>query len=264
MDADYLDDEFEIDPAVREALDARLLAWPDVSDARLLGGAGYAVVEGRPFAALLEGVVAMSLPRELTGRALSLAGVSPLPRGRRRSPIRRLDTVSAAAARGRGRRAAVAEGLLRPRVGAAGGRRMTGPDSPGPRGTSREEFVAAMARIAESVYDFHSRFGLPMLGAGLSPEQGLETLRTRLPYLVEEIGEHSKALNNDDLDDALPELADVAFVAAGSVLTMGVPAALAACRDVALKNDAKTHDTHYLEASSGKVLRRPRRDVEQA
>lgn len=77
MAADYIDDEFEIDPAVREALDARLLDWPDVSDARLLGGAGYAV-SGKPFAALLEGVVAMSLPRELTGRALSLAGVSPL------------------------------------------------------------------------------------------------------------------------------------------------------------------------------------------
>ena len=75
--ADYLDDEFEIDPTVREALDAHLLAWPDVSDGRLLGGAGY-VVGDRPFAALLEGVVAMSLPRELTGRALSLAGVSPL------------------------------------------------------------------------------------------------------------------------------------------------------------------------------------------
>ena len=126
-------------------------------------------------------------------------------------------------------------------------------------GVTREEFVAAMARIAESVYDFHSRFGLPMVGAGLSPEQGLEALRARLPYLVEEIGEHSKALNNDDLDDALPELADVAFVAAGSVLTAGAPA-LDACRDVARKNDAKTSDTHYLEESSGKVLRRPRRD----
>ena len=126
-------------------------------------------------------------------------------------------------------------------------------------GTSREEFVAAMARIAESVYDFHSRFGLPMVGAGLSPEQGLETLRTRLPYLVEEIGEHSKALNNDDFHDALLELADVAFVAAGSVLTAGAPA-LDACADVARKNDAKTLDTHYLEQSSGKVLRRPRRD----
>ena len=77
MDVDYLDDEFEIDPAVREALDARLLAWPGVSEARLLGGAGYAVSD-RPFAALLEGVVAMSLPRELTRRALGLAGVSPL------------------------------------------------------------------------------------------------------------------------------------------------------------------------------------------
>ena len=126
-------------------------------------------------------------------------------------------------------------------------------------GVTREEFVAAMSRIAESVYDFHSRFGLPMLGAGLSPEQGMEALRARLPYLVEEIGEHSKALNNDDFHDALLELADVAFVAAGSVLTAGGPA-LDACADVARKNDAKTLETHHLEQSSGKVLRRPRRD----
>ncbi len=130
-------------------------------------------------------------------------------------------------------------------------------------GVTREDFVAAMARIAESVYDFHSRFGLPMVGAGLSPEQGLDALRARLPYLVEELGEHSKALNNDDPDDAMLELADVAFVAAGSVLTAGSPA-LDACRDVALKNDAKTLDTHYLEKSSGKVLRRSRRGADQA
>ena len=78
MDTDYLDDEFEIDAEVRAALDARLLEWPGASTPRLLGGAGYAV-EGRPFAALLEGVVAMSLPRELTARALTLAGVSPFP-----------------------------------------------------------------------------------------------------------------------------------------------------------------------------------------
>ena len=82
--ADFLGDELEIDPAVREALDAQLLAWQGVSGARLLGGAGY-VVEGRPFAALLEGVVAMSLPRDLARRALGLAGVSPLaaPTGHR-------------------------------------------------------------------------------------------------------------------------------------------------------------------------------------
>ena len=78
MDADYLDEELEIDPEVREALDARLLAWQGVSTAPLLGGVGYAV-RGGPFAALLEGVVAMSLPRELAARALTLAGVSPLP-----------------------------------------------------------------------------------------------------------------------------------------------------------------------------------------
>ena len=76
--ADYLDEEFEIDPEVRAVLDARLPAWDGVSSEPLLGGAGYAV-RGRPFAALLEGVVTMSLPRELAARALTLAGVSPLP-----------------------------------------------------------------------------------------------------------------------------------------------------------------------------------------
>ena len=123
-------------------------------------------------------------------------------------------------------------------------------------GVTREEFVAAMALIAESVYDFHSRFGIPMVGAGLSSEQALEELRTRLPYLMEEVGEHARALNNDDLGDALLELADVAFVVAGSVLNMGGLAA-ASCREVARKNEAKTAATHYLEESSGKVLRRP-------
>ncbi len=80
MASDYLDDEFEIDLEVRAALDARLLEWPGVSGAPLLGGVGY-VVKDRPFAVLLEGVVAMSLPLDLARRALSLAGVSPLPAG---------------------------------------------------------------------------------------------------------------------------------------------------------------------------------------
>ncbi len=80
MNSDYLDEEFEIDAEVRAALDAELLAWPGVSGAALLGGVGY-VVGDKPFAVLLEGVVAMSLPIELARRALTLAGVSPLPAG---------------------------------------------------------------------------------------------------------------------------------------------------------------------------------------
>ncbi len=47
-----------------------------VTSEGLLGGVGYAV-EGRPFAILLEGVIAMTLSEELRARALTLAGVSP-------------------------------------------------------------------------------------------------------------------------------------------------------------------------------------------
>ena len=65
-----------VDPEVREALDAHILPWEDVTSRAMFGGVAY-MVKGKMFAMLGEGVVAMKLPDELRSRALTLAGVSP-------------------------------------------------------------------------------------------------------------------------------------------------------------------------------------------
>ena len=119
---------------------------------------------------------------------------------------------------------------------------------------SRDDFLSSISRIAGSVYDFHKRFGVPALNGG-SPDQTLATLRSRLAFLAEEMGEHAKELNRGNVPDAAVELADVAFVALGSLLVLD-NAGCDASLTVARKNDAKTEQTHVFEKSSGKLVRR--------
>ena len=120
---------------------------------------------------------------------------------------------------------------------------------------SREEFVAAVSRLAESVYDFHSRFGIPNLNDNSQVDDPFPRLCTRLAFLMEETGEHARELNQGVLDRAADEMADVAFVAMGTLLELDSFGALA-CQDVAIKNDKKTLQTHMVEPSSGKLVRR--------
>ena len=124
---------------------------------------------------------------------------------------------------------------------------------------SREDFLESVTRIAGSVYDFHSRFGIPAISVNGSSDAAFDRLRTRLAYLVEESGEHSKELNQGNLQDASEELADVAFVAMGTLLELSEMGA-EACHTVALKNDRKTHETHDFDAGSGKIIRRQTTD----
>ena len=124
---------------------------------------------------------------------------------------------------------------------------------------SREDFLESVTRIAGSVYDFHSRFGIPAISANGSSDAAFDRLRTRLAYLIEESGEHSKELNQGNLQDASEELADVAFVAMGTLLELSEMGA-EACHTVALKNDHKTHETHDFDAGSGKIIRRQTTD----
>lgn len=88
-----------------------------------------------------------------------------------------------------------------------------------------------------------------------SEEKSLDILRGRLPLLVEELGEFAQDINKGNLRDASLEMADVTFVAIGTMLalnTTGVQSSHA----VAQKNDDKTLDTHMVEASSGKLVRK--------
>lgn len=120
---------------------------------------------------------------------------------------------------------------------------------------SREEFVSAISRLAESVYDFHTRFDIQNLNAKSAQEDPFPRLCTRLAFLMEETGEHARELNQGVLGLAADEMADVAFVAMGTLLELDAIGA-SACHEVANKNDKKTLHTHMVESSSGKILRR--------
>ncbi len=127
--------------------------------------------------------------------------------------------------------------------------------NPVSRPVSRDEFTAAVSRLAESVYDFHQRFDIPNINANTSDNCAVPRLCARLAFLMEEVGEHARELNVGALDDAAAEMADVAFVAIGTLLELDA-LGVSASRQVANKNDKKTLRTHFIEEASGKLVRR--------
>ena len=115
--------------------------------------------------------------------------------------------------------------------------------------------MASACAPAGSVYDFHQRFGVEQIDLDTDFAGTLAVLRSRLGFLAEELGEHAKGLNTGDARAAAEEMADVAFVALGTLLVLDA-AGREACTAVAGKNDRKTGETHALDASSGKLVRR--------
>ena len=118
----------------------------------------------------------------------------------------------------------------------------------------RGDFVGAVSRLGDSVYSFHDRFGIPTLDDA-DRDTVLETLRQRLALLSEEVGEHARELNRGNVDDAVSEAVDIAYVALGTVLTLG-HAGRDASYAISDKNDAKTLATHGNRGSTGKVVAR--------
>ena len=76
-----------------------------------------------------------------------------------------------------------------------------------------------------------------------------------LPSSWKRLANTSAELNRAELDLAADEMADVAFVAMGTLMELNSLGA-SACRKVADKNDNKTLHTHMVEPSSGKLVRR--------
>ena len=118
----------------------------------------------------------------------------------------------------------------------------------------RSDFVDAVSRLGDSVYSFHERFGLPTV-AHEGEDVILEALRRRLALLSEEVGEHARELNKGNVGDAVSEAVDIAYVALGTVLVLGIEGR-AACYSISDKNDAKTLATHGNRGSTGKVVAR--------
>lgn len=121
-------------------------------------------------------------------------------------------------------------------------------------GIERGEFVAGVAAVAESVYSFHDRFGIG--GIDTSDRDGaLDALRQRLALLDEEVGEHARELNRGNVEAAVDEAVDIAYIALGTVLRLGRDGH-AACIAVSRKNDAKSAATHGKRGETGKVVAR--------
>ena len=119
---------------------------------------------------------------------------------------------------------------------------------------SKTEFAEYITEIALSVYDFHERFNLPAVDSSNNEELGLKILRDRLVLLNEEIGEQAWELNRSRFDEAVVESADVAFIAIGTLCSLGILAKSAAI-SVKNNNDSKSSSTHHIDSRSGKLIK---------
>ncbi len=115
-----------------------------------------------------------------------------------------------------------------------------------------KEFIRAIQTLAVSVDAFHRRFIIPQLDVD-NVDGTLDALRQRLSLLNEEVGEHARALNRGEIDEAVTEAVDVAYIALGTIHRIGAPG-LSACYEVARKNDAKSPSAYSKRSATGKVL----------
>ena len=113
---------------------------------------------------------------------------------------------------------------------------------------SADQLQELIAELAALVQEFHQRFGL----VGPSTD---EELLTRIPIQDEEVRELHQAILHETPERVASEATDVLFVAIGTLLRLDPDLAAAALAEVIEKNDAKTWDTHHINAA-GKVVRR--------
>jgi NTP pyrophosphatase (non-canonical NTP hydrolase) len=114
--------------------------------------------------------------------------------------------------------------------------------------TDSEDIVERVAGLARSVQAFHLRFGV----TGPSTD---EELLSRIPIQDEEVRELHEALLREGPERVASEATDVLFVAIGTILRLDPVLVKAAICEVIEKNDAKTGDSHHINAA-GKVVRR--------
>ena len=105
-----------------------------------------------------------------------------------------------------------------------------------------------IAELTASVQSFHQRFGL----VGPSTQ---EELLSRIPIQEEEVCELHHAIMHETPEHIASEATDVLYVAIGTLLRLDPALVAAALAEVIEKNNAKTAETHHINAA-GKVVRR--------
>lgn len=120
-----------------------------------------------------------------------------------------------------------------------------------PNSLTRGEFVDAVNRMAEEVWEFHNRWGF---GSGMfkdaSPSAVIQIRKAILDEEVRELAEAAAAQNDRETAD---EAADVLFVAIGHIESLGRHGIDAVAR-VTEKNGKKTDATHAIRQDTGKLL----------
>ena len=96
----------------------------------------------------------------------------------------------------------------------------------------------------------HARFGLQA-----EPDMSQYVMRNRLALLLEELGEHTAALNRDMEERAVKKLVDMLYVTLGTLELVDENLVGSALSAVADKNNAKTEETHRYHPDSGKLVR---------
>lgn len=105
-------------------------------------------------------------------------------------------------------------------------------------------FTRIVEFTAQTIVALHERFDIE-----------LGHHNDRLALLTEEFLEHARECNKGDEDRILEELADVIYVALGTLQLAGDKGS-AALRAVALKNSRKTLETHETNPITGKIQRK--------
>ena len=117
---------------------------------------------------------------------------------------------------------------------------------------SESNFSESIFQLAKSVESFHERFHVDPVDFS-SDLSALELLRKRLSLLSEESGEFARELNKGNLDHAIHEAVDIAYIALGTILCIG-GRGLGACKVVIDKNDKKSSAGYSKKNSTGKVV----------
>ena len=116
----------------------------------------------------------------------------------------------------------------------------------------RDNFPESISLLAKSVESFHERFQIDPVDFS-NDSVALELLRKRLSLLSEESGEFARELNKGNLENAIHEAVDVAYIALGTILCIG-ERGLDACKIVINKNDEKSNTGYSKRNSTGKVV----------
>jgi predicted HAD superfamily Cof-like phosphohydrolase len=71
-----------------------------------------------------------------------------------------------------------------------------------------------MSNLVKDINEFHTKFELPQREIGKKPSRKL--LAFRLKFLMEELDEFAKAIQQDNMEEALDALVDLVYVAIGT------------------------------------------------